>query len=173
MTLMRMLSTLLVLTACTPSDDDPALKKRRPDAAVTSTIDAPTSPTSSPEQSGVVTCYRENDPAATCTSPQFCCWSNYSSANSGECRSDSCAWGTILCDGPEDCGAGAHCCSHAIVDPVEGIQGYMLACQTSACGAPPAENELCHPSTGCGDSRSCVTAYGNANSLPRTLYVCR
>ena len=124
---------------------------------------------------GEVTCYREGNPTATCGAPDHCCFSNYSSAHNGECRTTACAYGTILCDGPEDCAGGQHCCSHALVDPVEGLQGYLVACQASACCAAPVSYEICQPdgtAAGTCSSGSCVSAYGNNADLPRTMNIC-
>jgi hypothetical protein len=59
------------------------------------------------------------------------------------------------------------CCANAIDGG-----GWSLACQSSACGAPPAHEELCHDSASCS-SGSCVNAYNVNYDLPRTLYICR
>jgi hypothetical protein len=99
-------------------------------------------------------------------------FTNYSAQRDGYCTNDTCAYGTIDCDGPEDCTAGELCCAHAITDPDYGTIGYTIACQAGACGAAPQNRELCHPSTGCSTGAACVTAYGNDNDLPRTLDVC-
>jgi hypothetical protein len=82
------------------------------------------------------------------------------------------------CDGPEDCAGGQHCCAHAIVTPDSGVVGYQLACQASACGAAPANQELCHPTaaaagTCSSPSSQCVTAFGNDSDLPPSLHICR
>ncbi len=166
---------LLVAACTTATDDDSIDRRRRPDAAVLQ-IDAGAADGSiSPGTLGSVSCYRENNASATCSAPKTCCFSNYSSAHNGSCGTSTCAWGTIQCDGPEDCGGGGggHCCAHAIVDPEQGNQGYLLACQAQACGAPPLDHEMCHPGGTCSNGKTCVTAYGNANDLPRSLYVCR
>ena len=127
---------------------------------------------------GVISCYTEGDPSATCTLPVHCCFGNYSSAHDGECTTSTCTWGTQSCDGPEDCATGQHCCAHVLVDPEIGIFGYTLACQASACGAAPANQELCHPTTTsaagtCSTGSSCVTAFGNDNDLPPNLHICK
>ena len=120
-----------------------------------------------------VTCYREGDPGATCDLPTTCCFTNYSSAHNGSCGASSCTFGTISCDGPEDCAAGQHCCAHATDDPANGLVSDKLTCQVAACGAPPLDHEICHPGGTCPNGTTCVTAYGNANELPRTLNVCQ
>ena len=128
---------------------------------------------------GVISCYTEGSPGATCTLPTHCCFSNYSSAHNGTCSTAACTWGTESCDGPEDCATGQHCCAHAIVTPDSGVIGYQLACQAAACGAAPANQELCHPAGGSGagtcssPSSRCVTAFGNDNDLPPSLYICQ
>jgi len=160
----------LSLAACTSASDDTAVERRRPRPDARQPDAAPTPP---PSTGGTVSCYRSGNPSATCSAPQVCCFTNYSSQHDGSCSSGACTWGTIRCDGPEDCAAGEHCCAHATVDPDEGTQGYMLACQASACGSPPLDHELCHPGGTCPSGLSCVSAYGNANDLPRSLYVCR
>jgi len=162
----------LALVACVPDINEMASEaRRRKDAAVESAPDATS--TTSTSQSGTVSCYTEGAPSNTCTLPVHCCFSNYSAQHNGSCSTSQCAYGTIDCDGPEDCAAGDHCCSHAIVDPVDGVIGYQMACQSNACGAPTLDEELCHPdATTCG-TRTCVTAYGNNNDLPRSLYICR
>jgi hypothetical protein len=127
---------------------------------------------------GVVSCYTEGSPGTTCTLPTHCCFSNYSSAHDGACTTAACTWGTIACDGPEDCTGGQHCCAHAIVTPDSGVVGYQLACQASACGAAPANQELCHPTaaaagTCSNPSNRCVTAFGNDTDLPPSLNICQ
>jgi hypothetical protein len=129
--------------------------------------------------SGVISCYTEGNPGASCTLPTQCCFSNYSSQHDGACSTAACTWGTIACDGPEDCAGGQHCCAHAIVTPDSGVIGYQLACQASACGAAPANQEMCHPTAGsaagtCSSPSSrCVTAFGNDNDLPPSLHICQ
>ena len=126
---------------------------------------------------GAVSCYSAGSPNTTCSLPTHCCFTNYSSQHDGECTASTCTWGTIECDGPEDCASGQHCCAHAIIDPEDGLLGYRLACQTSACGAAPVNQELCHPTTSsagtCSGPRACIPALGNDNDLPRSLYICR
>lgn len=126
---------------------------------------------------GVVSCYLEAYPASSCTLPTHCCFSNYSSAHNGECSSSSCTWGTIECDGPEDCASGQYCCAHATMDPEYGLTGYKLSCQATACGAAPVNQELCHPTSSlsgtCSGGRTCVPALGNDNDLPRSLSICK
>jgi hypothetical protein len=133
------------------------------------TVDAAPVVVDASATTGDITCYTEGDPTATCTLPVHCCFSNYSSEHDGSCTTDACAFGTITCDGPEDC-AGGVCCAHAITDPYDGAIGYTVACQTS-CGS--GDREICHPASGCSTGTSCVTAYGNDNALPRTLFVCQ
>jgi hypothetical protein len=167
----QLTAAALALAACTVVHDGTANQesKHHVDAAVHHSPDA--SPTTS--SVGSVTCYTEGDPGATCTLPVHCCFGGYSSDHDGFCTTQTCNFGTITCDGPEDCAAGERCCAHAFVDPDFGTLGYMLACQASACGAAPDE-EICHPASGCSTAgASCVTAYGNDNDLPRTLYICR
>ncbi len=126
---------------------------------------------------GVVSCYSEGYPSTTCALPTHCCFTNYSSQHNGECTTSTCAWGTMDCDGPEDCATGQHCCAHALIDPDWGMLGYKLGCQASACGAAPINQELCHPASSavstCSNGGTCVPALGNDNDLPRTLYICQ
>jgi hypothetical protein len=128
---------------------------------------------------GIISCYTEGSPGTTCTLPTHCCFSNYSSAHNGACTTAACTWGTIECDGPEDCAGGQHCCAHAIVTPDSGVIGYQLACQASACGAAPANQEMCHPTaasaagTCSSPSSRCVTAFGNDTDLPPSLNICQ
>src|ERR1043165_1067864 len=58
---------------------------------------------------GTVSCYSEYAPSATCTLPSHCCFSNYSAEHAGSCDTAACTWGTIDCDGPEDCAIGQRC----------------------------------------------------------------
>jgi hypothetical protein len=127
---------------------------------------------------GVISCYTEGSPGTTCTLPTHCCFTNYSSEHNGACSTAACTWGTESCDGPEDCAAGQHCCAHAIVTPDSGVVGYQLACQAAACGAAPANQELCHPTaaaagTCSNPSNRCVTAFGNDTDLPPSLNICQ
>jgi len=126
---------------------------------------------------GIVSCFSDFNPTATCAVPTtHCCFTNYNAQHAGSCETASCGWGTIDCDGPEDCASGQHCCAHVVIDPQDGITGYRLSCQASACGAAPAHRELCHPGASgsgtCGRGSSCVSAAENAFDLPRTLSVC-
>ena len=127
---------------------------------------------------GTVACYTTANPGATCTLPAHCCFTNYDSSHDGACSSAACTWGTIECDGPEDCASGQHCCATVIADQDTGIMGYTLACQSTACGAAPTHQELCHPTsspggTCSGSGRSCVPALGHDNDLPRALSICQ
>src|SRR5262249_1468492 len=128
-----------------------------PPDATTITPDA-SAPTGGgdPGQPGVFSCYTEGNPGATCTSPSSCCWGNYSSAHDGSGSTFACGWGTQSCDGPEDCAAGQHCCGHVLIDPDWGIYGYQIACQASACGSAPMNQEMCHP-TSTSDRGTCST----------------
>jgi hypothetical protein len=149
-----------------PTDE---ARHRFKDAGVTA-VDASPTP---PPQTGTVSCYNEGSPGNTCTLPAHCCFSNYSAQHDGACMTSSCSYGSIDCDGPEDCASGDRCCSHAIIDPNDGLLGYALACQASACGSAPVDYELCHPDgPPCSNGGSCVPAHGNDNDLPRTLYIC-
>jgi hypothetical protein len=139
--------------------------------------DASGGPTSNPGAPGVVSCYLEAYPTTSCGLPSHCCFSNYSAQHDGECSTSACSWGTISCDGPEDCASGQHCCAHAMVDPDYGLTGYKLACQAAACGAAPIDQEICHPTSSasgtCPSGKTCVPALGNDNDLPRTLSICK
>lgn len=166
--------SLCAVAACASDPGGPegtdGTDKRRPrvDAAVQADAAAPGEPTAA----GTVTCYAQYDPSATCSAPDHCCFSNYSAHHNGECTTATCAWGTITCDGPEDCAAGETCCSTAIVG-ADGIEGYRLACQATACAAAPHGYELCHTAATCAAGQACVSAYDVAPELPRTLDVCR
>jgi hypothetical protein len=122
----------------------------------------------------IVSCYTEGNPAQSCTLPTHCCFSNYSSQHDGFCSNNACIYGTITCDGPEDCTGGQHCCSHALFDSGGSVNGYSMACQASACGAAPANYELCHTDgAACSNGGTCVSAYLRDNDLPRTLDICQ
>ncbi len=170
------IALLLTLSACagegdgTSSTDD---RKRPPDAGVVVvTSDAAADASTPTSSAGSVSCYYEANPSATCSAPAHCCFSNYSSQHNGECSTSTCGWGRIDCDGPEDCAGGQHCCSHQISNPTDGITGYAMSCQSAACGPAPTDYELCHTQT-CSNGGSCVSAYGTANDLPRSLSICR
>jgi hypothetical protein len=157
------LAALCALVACAgdTEDDEVSARHRHHDAGV----DA-----AQTTGGGTVTCYTEGAPANTCALPEHCCFTNYSAQHDGSCSSASCVYGTISCDGPEDCPTGELCCAHAITSSIAGTVGYTVSCQAS-CGAPPLDREICHPDTGCSTGR-CVNTYGVDNDLPRTLYVC-
>jgi hypothetical protein len=161
----------MALAAC-GHHDDPTIK-----------LDAATATDDSGRQidagsSGTVTgqainCYSQGNPTATCTIPTHCCFSNFSAQHDGSCGTSACGWGTIECDGPEDCSDGGHCCSTQLTDP-NGVIGYRIACQVGTCGPTPAHEELCHANgPACANGGTCITAYGNNNDLPRTLAICR
>ena len=161
------LTCAFTLAACAASDPGTvAVERHRKDAGVT-TVDAPVSTGGT---AGTVSCYSEGDPGATCTLPVHCCFGNYSSQHDGGCSTNPCSF-EITCDGPEDCAAGSVCCSHETDDTYFGVTSNVLACQVGGCAA--GDREICHPATGCSTGASCVTAYGNDNDLPRTLYVCQ
>lgn len=173
-------ATLCVFVACTTEGDDAVERRRpppRPDASapvIDAAVTPPTDAGGSSIPGGTVSCYREGQPNAFCTIPSHCCFTNYGAQHNGSCTNSSCAWGTIECDGPEDCTAGQRCCSRAIVDSQGSTVGYRMSCSSSACGGPPLGDELCHPSgAACTNGGTCVTAYGNQTDLPRSLYVCR
>ncbi|HUS28229.1 MAG TPA: hypothetical protein VMZ53_06965, partial [Kofleriaceae bacterium] len=154
------IATLGGLAACATDtlDGDADRRKPRPggvDAGISSSPDA--APTTSDagggsSGGGSVSCYTEGAPSNTCSLPTHCCFTNYSAQHNGYCASESCTWGTLSCDGPEDCASGQHCCSTQLRDSDGAIAGYRVACQANACGAPPTAEELCHP-----NSASCST----------------
>jgi hypothetical protein len=162
--------------ACAETTTTEDLARRHRDAGVH--LDAPVTIADAPLRlpdappGGTISCYTEGDPTATCTLPTHCCFNNYSSQHDGGCSTSSCVYGTISCDGPEDCASGERCCAHAMRDPDYGTTGYTIACQAAACGIDSLNVEICHPVTGCSNGGTCVTAYGNDNDLPRTLDVC-
>jgi len=180
------IATLGALAACaadTAGDDEADRRKQRdagtqivdggshqPGDAGTSSADAGSGGSTS---GGTVSCYTEGAPSNTCTLPAHCCFANYSAQHNGICTTNSCTWGTIDCDGPEDCASGQHCCSSVVRDS-DGITGYRATCQSNACGSPPDGEELCHPGgAACSNNGSCVSTYGANSDLPRTLYICR
>jgi hypothetical protein len=155
---------LCALAACENAragSETQAARHHNPDAAVVSSPDASTA------TGNTVTCYSEGDPTATCTLPVHCCFTDYSSFHDGTCTTEACAWGTISCDGPEDCASGQSCCANTLYDAAGDIAGVAVACTSSTC-----ETEICHTTSDCS-SGTCVTAYGNDNSLPRALNICQ
>ena len=162
----------IVCFACghASSDDEADRKKPRVDAAPSSTEDAP--PPTDLAKTSVVSCDVQAAPSNTCTSPSYCCFNNYSADHNGYCTTTDSCFGNIRCDGPEDCSSGQRCCATGQYDPDFGVTHYEVACRAS-CDGPPIDYELCHPTsvTTCATG-SCVTAYGTATDLPRSLYVC-
>jgi hypothetical protein len=168
---MRHMLFLLAVVGCSHVDTDDA-DRRKPKGVDAAIVEE--TPSGDPAATGVVSCYSQGAPTRTCTNPDYCCFDNYSSHHNGYCTAtESCSWGTIRCDGPEDCGSGERCCATATRDPLLGTTSYSLSCRAGSCGGPPVDHELCHPGASTCATGSCVTAYGNANDLPRTLYVCR
>jgi len=183
--------SLCALAACSKSQTGPTVDHTPHDAAVTTgdapvtqgdapvtQVDAAMTPvdagSTSSGEAGVVSCYTEGDPSQSCTLPSHCCFSNYSSQHDGFCAASACVYGTISCDGPEDCASGQHCCSHALFASDGSLTGYSIGCQATACGAAPVNYELCHTSgPACSNGGTCVTAYLNDNDLPRTLDICQ
>jgi hypothetical protein len=160
-----------------PPPPPPDARTTTPDASTT-TPDASTTGGGDLGQAGVFSCYTEGNSGATCSSPNHCCFSNYSSAHNGACATSACTWGTQSCDGPEDCAAGQHCCAHALIDPDWGMYGYQIACQASACGSAPVNQEMCHPTSTsglgtCSTGTTCVAALGNDTDLPPNLHICK
>ena len=145
------------------------------DAAATA--DGRGEPSGDEPGSGVVSCYSAFAPTAMCALPTHCCFTNYGADHAGNCETAACSWGTIDCDGPEDCASGQRCCAHAIIDADNGITGYKLGCQTDACGAAPANVELCHggsqAATTCAGGKACVSAASYYYDLPGTLSICQ
>jgi hypothetical protein len=169
------LAALCALVACAGDTEDDALARRRHhDAGVDATqtgVDAgQTGGDAGQTGGGTVSCYTEGAASNTCSLPAHCCFTNYSAQHDGYCSTASCAYGTISCDGPEDCSGGELCCAHAIRSSTAGTVGYTVSCQSS-CGDAPLDREVCHPDSGCS-SGTCVNTYGVDNDLPRTLYVC-
>ena len=162
---LQMCAAALALVACAGDSDDPSAEARPGKGGSTgATPDADEATPTSP--AGSVSCYSSGAPSATCTLPVHCCFSNYSADHNGYCTTSECAWGTIDCDGPEDCASSQHCSG------TKTEYGWMLACTSDRCGEPPLSEELCHDSSTCG-GRSCVSASTVAYDFPRTLAVCR
>jgi hypothetical protein len=156
----------LAVAACASDSDAPDSEARKHPPPPT--VDAAAAADAAPvDLAGSVSCYTEGAPATTCTLPVHCCFTNYSAQHNGTCTTQSCAWGTIDCDGPEDCASGEHCCATSLP-----YGGWRLACQSAACGTPPTSEELCHDTSTCTHG-SCVSAYGVVYDLPHTLSVCR
>src|SRR5688572_16881089 len=102
---MQYLALALCLVACgEPLVEGAERRKPRVDAAASS--DSSTTTGGDPAQAGVVACYSTGAPSRTCTLPVHCCFFNYSAQHDGYCTNETCSWGTILCDGPEDCSNG-------------------------------------------------------------------
>jgi hypothetical protein len=157
---------MLVLAACVgdASDDidianDAAVVERRRPKPV-----FPQPPP--PPASGSVTCYSDAAPAATCTAPSQCCFGSGFDPD-GSCSSSTCSWGSVSCDGPEDCTSGQRCCATVTA------AGVRVACATSCLSPLQGGDELCHEPSICDGGRWCVTAFGTQPALPRNLSICR
>jgi hypothetical protein len=161
---------LLVCVAACGGATSEELERRKPRVDAAAAPDGATTSGDSTE-AGVVSCYGDGAPSSTCTLPVHCCFTNYTAAHNGYCTTSACGWGTITCDGPEDCGDGLRCCATAQTDPALGTTGYDVSCKPS-CDGPPLDHELCHPAADTCASGACVSAYDHAYDLPRTLHVC-
>src|SRR5688572_10049239 len=138
----------LVLAGCAADGVEVDVEARRQKDAGVLAADAPVStPDAAPSAAGTVSCYSQGAPATTCASPDHCCFTNYSAEHNGYCTTDACGWGTISCDGSEDCASGESCCG------VRSEFGWDLACAPS-CEA--ANEELCHPGDTCANGGTCV-----------------
>src|SRR5688500_1967704 len=143
--------TLFIFAAfgCSQAITDEAAEdaeRRKPRVDAATTTDEPPPPPGDPAAAGIVSCYSSGAPANTCATPAYCCFNNYSASHDGYCTTtETCSFGTILCDGPEDCASGQQCCATAMRDPYFGTTGYQLACRSGSCGGPPFDRELCHP----------------------------
>jgi hypothetical protein len=82
----------------------------------------------------------------TCTPPLLCCI-GFSGSASYECKEEAKCGGfnaKAKCDGPEDCTAGARCCS-----------GFPSGSTCKAtCGG---DQEVCHSNTDCSGGKTCKT----------------
>ncbi|HEY5924883.1 MAG TPA: hypothetical protein VIV11_24550 [Kofleriaceae bacterium] len=161
---LQLCAAALAVMACASDSDDLTSGRRKPRPPPSTLPDATEPPP--PDPGGTISCYTQGAPSTTCTLPSHCCFTNYSAYHNGYCTTDSCGWGTITCDGPEDCSSGQQCCA------TKSDGGWSLACSNTACGAPPLGEELCQSSETCS-GRSCVSAYDVNYDLPRTLNVCR
>jgi hypothetical protein len=135
---------------------DEALDRRKPKP----------SPTPTPPPGGTFTCYSTTDPGATCSAPQQCCFDGTAS-HSGACGSSCSSWGTLACDGPEDCSNGQRCCA-----TMTGA-GVTVGCADTCLPYFQGGDELCHEPSVCDGGRWCITAYGTQPALPRTVAICR
>ena len=164
---LHLCAVALALAACASDTDDPNSEPRGGGGHHPPSVDAAIATPPPSDPTGTISCYTEGAPQATCTLPTHCCFGNYSSQHNGYCTTVACSASTIECDGPEDCASGQHCCATVVPNV-----GWKLACQASACSAPPVGDELCHDSSTCSGG-SCVSAYDANYDLPRTLSVCR
>jgi len=165
---LQLCAAALALVACASDSDDVGAEARgkgHGSGGGTSMLPDAAAPSPS-DPAGTVSCYTEGAPLTTCSLPTHCCFGNYSAQHNGYCTTSACAWGTIACDGPEDCASGQHCCG------TKSEYGWTLACTSNACGGSDLNEELCHDSGTCSRG-SCVSAFGVNYDLPRTLSVCR
>ena len=168
--LLRFAAFLLAFCACQVSETSTSVDRHHHgsvDAAVSQTDSSVSQPDAS-QSTEIVTCYSEGNPGATCTLPVHCCFTGYDSAHDGYCTTETCAFGTISCDGPEDCASGSPCCAHSVQDPTDGTIGIRVACEAGGCA--PHDIEVCHSTCSHG---TCVSASGHDNDLPRTLNICQ
>lgn len=157
------IATLSALAACvddTGSEEiaDEALDRRKPKPSPT--------PTSPPPTSGSVTCFSTTNPSATCSAGQQCCFDGTAS-HSGTCATSCSSWGTLSCDGPEDCSNGQRCCASFTGT------GVKVGCADTCLPYFQGGDELCHEPSVCDGGRWCITSYGTQPALPRTTAICR
>lgn len=121
------------------------------------------------EASGVYDCHAKSSPDQTCSAPSACCFDD-SPAHYGACSAAGAAcasYGTLTCDGPEDCPTGEKCCATVTGD------GVYVGCEAACLSPFDGGDELCHEPSICSDGRWCVTADGTQPALPPTVSICR
>ena len=156
-----LIGAITALAGCVgDAEDADELERKKPKPG--STVDAGAGTTS-----GVYTCYATSAPAQTCTTAQACCFDG-TFEHSGSCSSSACTtYGSLRCDGPEDCSDGQKCCATITRD------GVTVGCAAECLPYFEGGDELCHEPSFCSGGRSCITAYGTQPALPRTVSICR
>src|SRR5690349_784 len=120
-----------------------------------------------------ITCFSGGAPDTVCTGADHCCFSNYSALHDGYCATTTCEFGTLNCDGPEDCPAGNVCCAQRFTDPSGVALSYTVACRTGS-SCPSGTWQLCHSTApangGCPAGTTCQS--GVNFELPKAIQNC-